>query len=145
MTTSAEEIKALPTAHFVDWLERYAGSLRYGDPPTNGNDIAFLEVARRLSAMEAENKRLREALTFTREALFSALAGSNAAGDAETVDDVLDTLRWMADHLNPAHTLCVAVIDGRPPEPYFQKDIDAKRAEYAARAALEHQQKGEEL
>lgn len=62
MTTSAEEIKALPTAHFVDWLERYAGSLRYGDPPTNGNDIAFLEVARRLSEMEAENKRLREAL-----------------------------------------------------------------------------------
>lgn len=68
MTTSAEEIKALPTAHFVDWLKRYAGSLRYGDPPTNGNDIAFLEVASRLSEMDAEIKRLREIESFAQTA-----------------------------------------------------------------------------
>ena len=87
-------------------------------------------AASRLSEMDAEIKRLREALAYTREALFSALAGSNAAGDAETVDDVLKTLQWMADNLNPAYSLCVSVLDGR-------------RAEYDA--ALEHQQKGEKL
>ena len=90
--------------------------------------------AARIAALVAERDALREALAFTREALFSALAGSNAAGDAETVDDVLRTLQWMADHLNPAYSLCVSVLDGKPPAPHFQKDIDAKRAEYAALA-----------
>ena len=79
--------------------------------------------------MNAEKNRIRDALAYTSESLFSAIAGSNSAGAAETVDDVLKTLQWMADNLNPAYSLCVSV-------------LDAKRAEYGA--ALEHD-KGEGL
>ena len=92
MTTSPEEIKALSTAHFVDWLKRYAGSLRYGDPPTNGNDIAFLEVARRLSEMDAENKRLREALQYVDDcfnaAMFEGWIDAKENGDVERIRDL---------------------------------------------------------
>jgi len=130
MSTTQELVERLKAR-----LERvqHTGARGYHLPVDAELDRA---AAARLSELERENAALKEAVIFTRDALFSALAGSNAAGDAEAVDDVLHTLQWMADHLNPAYSLCVAVLDGRPPAPHFQKNIDAKRAEYAAAAAL---------